>query len=269
MGALMGPMAFDAAAQKAKRDIQDALGLRMPKVGPAPNQQPTQIPGNPQLTPQGLALSGYKPMGPGMISGGAMVGPQGFGGAGANYSMPAAGGNLNFSAGVDPRMQLSQLQAQYQRGPFSVGAQYQPGAGVSGGVQYRQSFQEGGLATSLRTGDQYQQDKDFVAAANQQMSNMVAKPFAKGGLAMAEGGAWTRKEGKNPEGGLNAKGRASLRAQGHDIKPPVSAKQAKKSPKAAARRKSFCARMSGMPGAMKDDNGKPTRKALSLRKWDC
>lgn len=87
--------------------------------------------------------------------------------------------------------------------------------------------------------------------------------FAKGG------GAWTRKEGKNPEGGLNAAGRASLRAQGHDIKPPVSAKQAKKSPKAAARRKSFCARMSGMPGPMKDENGKPTRKALSLRKWDC
>ena len=96
------------------------------------------------------------------------------------------------------------------------------------------------------------------------------RAFAKGGLAMAEGGgAWTRKEGKNPEGGLNAKGRASLRAQGHDIKPPVSAKQAKKSPKSAARRKSFCARMSGMPGPMKDDKGRPTRKALSLRKWDC
>ena len=100
---------------------------------------------------------------------------------------------------------------------------------------------------------------------------MPAQPqaFAKGGLAMAEGGAWTRKEGQNPEGGLNAKGRASLRAQGKDIKPPVSAKQAKKSPKSAARRKSFCARMSGMPGPMKDDKGRPTRKALSLRKWDC
>jgi hypothetical protein len=83
------------------------------------------------------------------------------------------------------------------------------------------------------------------------------------------GGAWTRKEGQNPEGGLNAKGRASLKAQGHDIKPPVSAKQAAASPKAAARRKSFCARMSGMPGPLKDENGKPTRKALSLRKWDC
>jgi hypothetical protein len=91
----------------------------------------------------------------------------------------------------------------------------------------------------------------------------VRVPFAKGG------GVWTRKEGQNPEGGLNAAGRASLKAQGHDIKPPVSAKQAKKSPKAAGRRKSFCARMSGMPGPMEDDNGKPTRKALSLQKWDC
>lgn len=94
-------------------------------------------------------------------------------------------------------------------------------------------------------------------------SDFAVKPYAKGG------GAWTRKEGQNPEGGLNAKGRASLRAQGHDIKPPVSAKQASKSPKAAARRKSFCARMSGMPGPMKDEKGRPTRKALSLRKWDC
>ena len=96
--------------------------------------------------------------------------------------------------------------------------------------------------------------------------------FAKGGFAVKKaegGGAWTRKEGKNPEGGLNAKGRASLKAQGQDIKPPVSAKQAKKSPKAAARRKSFCARMGGMEGAMKDDKGRPTRKALALRKWDC
>jgi len=83
------------------------------------------------------------------------------------------------------------------------------------------------------------------------------------------GGAWTRKEGQNPEGGLNAKGRASLKAQGHDIKPPVSSEMAAKSPKAAGRRKSFCARMTGMPGPMKDEQGRLTRKALSLRKWDC
>jgi hypothetical protein len=78
---------------------------------------------------------------------------------------------------------------------------------------------------------------------------------------MAKGGAWTRKEGKNPSGGLNEKGRASLRAQGHDIKRPQ--------PEGGPRKNSFCARMGGMPGPMKDENGKPTRKALSLRKWKC
>jgi hypothetical protein len=86
---------------------------------------------------------------------------------------------------------------------------------------------------------------------------------------MAKSPAWQRKEGKNPKGGLNAKGRASAKAEGHNLKPPVSAKQAKKSPKAAGRRKSFCARMGGMEGAMKKPNGEPTRKALALRKWDC
>ena len=86
---------------------------------------------------------------------------------------------------------------------------------------------------------------------------------------MAKSPAWQRKEGKNPEDGLNAKGRASAKAQGSNLKPPVSAKQAKKSPKAAARRKSFCARMGGSKGPLKDEKGKPTRKALALRKWDC
>ena len=56
---------------------------------------------------------------------------------------------------------------------------------------------------------------------------------------------------------------------GGTLKPPVSAKQAKKSPKDAARRDSFCARMGGVEGPMKDSKGKPTRKALALKKWDC
>lgn len=75
---------------------------------------------------------------------------------------------------------------------------------------------------------------------------------------------------QNPEGGLNAKGRAYFkRTEGANLKPPVSAKQASKSPKAAARRKSFCARMSGVPGPLKDEKGRPTRKALALKKWNC
>ena len=75
---------------------------------------------------------------------------------------------------------------------------------------------------------------------------------------------------QNPDGGLTAKGRAYFKnKEGANLKPPVSAKQAAKSPKKAARRKSFCARMSGVPGPMKDSKGRPTRKALALRKWDC
>jgi len=91
--------------------------------------------------------------------------------------------------------------------------------------------------------------------------------------AMKESAAWQRKAGKNKEGGLNEKGRKSYEREnpGSDLKAPVSAAQAKKSKggKAAKRRKSFCARMGGMPGPMKDSKGKPTRKALALRKWDC
>jgi len=82
--------------------------------------------------------------------------------------------------------------------------------------------------------------------------------------------AWTRKAGKNPEGGLNAKGRASYK--GGTLKPPVSAKQAKKSPTAAGRRKSFCARMSGMKAKLtsaKTANDPNSRINKSLRKWDC
>jgi len=75
---------------------------------------------------------------------------------------------------------------------------------------------------------------------------------------------------QDPKGGLNAKGRAYFkRTEGADLKPPVSAKQAAKSPKAAGRRKSFCARMGGVKGPMKNEKGRPTRKALALKKWDC
>ncbi len=90
---------------------------------------------------------------------------------------------------------------------------------------------------------------------------------------MAKTAAWQRKEGKNPEGGLNAKGVASYRAAnpGSKLKMAVTTKPSKlkAGSKAANRRKSFCARMGGMPGPMKKPNGKPTRKALALRKWNC
>lgn len=85
--------------------------------------------------------------------------------------------------------------------------------------------------------------------------------------------AWTRSAGKNPEGGLNRKGIASYRAAnpGSKLSMAVTTKPSKLDPdsKSAKRRKSFCARMSGVDGPMKKPNGEPTRKALSLRKWNC
>jgi len=85
--------------------------------------------------------------------------------------------------------------------------------------------------------------------------------------------AWQRKEGKNPEGGLNAKGVASYRREnpGSKLQTAVTTKPSKLKPgsKDAKRRKSFCARMGGMPGPMKDEKGRPTRKSLSLKKWNC
>ena len=88
-----------------------------------------------------------------------------------------------------------------------------------------------------------------------------------------ESAAWHRKAGKNKNGGLNAKGVASYRREhpGSHLQTAVTTKPSKLKPgsKAAKRRKSFCARMGGVKGPMKKPNGKPTRKALALRKWNC
>ena len=71
--------------------------------------------------------------------------------------------------------------------------------------------------------------------------------------------AWQRKEGKNPAGGLNAKGRASLKAAGQDIKAPVKSGD-------NPRRASFLARMAGNAGPEYKD-GEKTRLLLSLNQW--
>ena len=70
-------------------------------------------------------------------------------------------------------------------------------------------------------------------------------------------------------GGLNEAGRKHFkRTTGANLKRPVTGK-VKPGSKAAGRRASFCARMSGVKGPMKDSKGRPTRKALALRKWKC
>lgn len=73
--------------------------------------------------------------------------------------------------------------------------------------------------------------------------------------------AWQRKEGQNPKGGLNAKGRASYNAAtGGTLKAPVKSGD-------NPRRASFLARMGGMPGPERDEKGEPTRLLLSLYAW--
>jgi hypothetical protein len=111
----------------------------------------------------------------------------------------------------------------------------------------------------------------LIYVDNTKSKNYLMNNKTIGEETIEEVAAWQRKEGKNPEGGLNAKGRASAKAQGHNLKPPVTTPPSKLDPdsKSAKRRKSFCARMGGMPGPMKDEKGRPTRKALSLRKWNC
>jgi hypothetical protein len=62
--------------------------------------------------------------------------------------------------------------------------------------------------------------------------------------------------------GLTTKGRAKYNAAtGSNLKAPQ--------PQGGPRKRSFCARMSGMPGPMKDEKGRPTRKAASLKRWGC
>jgi hypothetical protein len=76
---------------------------------------------------------------------------------------------------------------------------------------------------------------------------------------MAKTPAWTRKEGKSAKGGLNAKGRASAKAEGMNLKAPVKSGD-------NPRRASFLARMGNMPGPERKD-GEPTRLLLSLKAW--
>lgn len=67
--------------------------------------------------------------------------------------------------------------------------------------------------------------------------------------------------------GMTAKGRAAYNKKtGFNLKAPAPNPKTKAD---AARKKSFCARMSGMPGPMKDEKGNPTRKAASLKNWKC
>ena len=74
---------------------------------------------------------------------------------------------------------------------------------------------------------------------------------------------------KNPTGGLSQKGRDYInRKTGSKLKRPVT-KTSGLSKTERGRKKSFCGRMGGVKGPMEDSKGRPTRKALALRKWNC
>jgi hypothetical protein len=120
-------------------------------------------------------------------------------------------------------------------------------------------------------------EKEMAKSSAQQAAIAISmKKAGKKPKSMKDGGstpAWTRSEGKDPKGGLNRKGVASYRRAnpGSKLKMAVTTPPSKLDPdsKPAKRRKSFCARMSGVKGPMKKPSGKPTRKALALRKWNC
>jgi hypothetical protein len=102
--------------------------------------------------------------------------------------------------------------------------------------------------------------KGAPTAQNFKESAKTAKPMKKGGPSLAIGRGEKLPVSKGA--GLTAKGREKYnRETGSHLKAPQ--------PEGGARKRSFCARMSGMPGPMKDENGKPTRKAASLKRWKC
>ena len=100
-------------------------------------------------------------------------------------------------------------------------------------------------------------DKDYPDSKNWKKVTAISEK-------KAETPAWQRSEGKNPDGGLNNKGRASLKAEGKNIKRPQ--------PEGGARRDSFCARMGGMKSKLTSEataNDPDSRINKALRKWNC
>jgi hypothetical protein len=125
----------------------------------------------------------------------------------------------------------------------------------------------------LEEGEEYTHHFELIDEDGEEIDLLIiaeSDEDAQEQLEIIESAAWKRKEGKSPSGGLNDKGIASYRKEnpGSKLKKAVTGKVAPGS-KAAKRRKSFCARMGGMQGAMKKPNGEPTRKALALKKWKC
>ena len=139
---------------------------------------------------------------------------------------------------------------------------------------YKSAAGEGGSRSDRRAARQFaraERKMDRAAAKLEREERKIPKQRSGGSTP-----AWQRKEGKDPKGGLNAKGVASYRRAnpGSKLKTAVTTKPSKLKPgsKAANRRKSFCARMSGMKKRLtsaKTANDPNSRINKSLRKWNC
>jgi len=137
-------------------------------------------------------------------------------------------------------------------------------------ITSRDTYQKGFNKDELEDYLKYMLGDNFeIGRLNLGPAGAMIKKKAEGGLAcMKEGGstpAWQRAEGKNPEGGLNAAGRASYnRETGGNLKAPQ--------PEGGPRKKSFCARMSGMKKKLTSSetaNDPDSRINKALRKWKC
>lgn len=137
-------------------------------------------------------------------------------------------------------------------------------------LSFKKFINEGGLWDNIHA-----KRKRIKAGSGEKMRKPGSKgaPTKQDFIDAQESAAWQRKEGKSETGGLNRKGIMSYRRENPGSKLSMAVttppSKLKKGSKAANRRKSFCARMSGVDGPMKKPNGEPTRKALALRKWNC
>jgi hypothetical protein len=155
---------------------------------------------------------------------------------------------------------------------------HKAGTKIKGGVRVNNCVPNESITEDLDADRQFDLIEDMVMAlaeAHGVDAEQIWEEFESvdDDELLDESAAWHRKAGKNPKGGLNRKGVMSYRREhpGSHLQMAVTTKPSKLKPgsKAAKRRKSFCARMSGVKGPMKKPNGKPTRKALALRKWNC
>jgi len=172
--------------------------------------------------------------------------------------------------GIGRSMQPGGLGIITTRGADVMKATGRPGPEPMSMITSRDTYQKGFTNPELQEYLKYILGSGYdIDRLNLGPAGATVRKKAEGGLAqMAEGGktpAWQRAEGKNPEGGLNAKGRASYKAEtGGTLKRPQ--------PEGGARRDSFCARMTGMKKKLtssKTANDPDSRINKSLRKWNC